>query len=449
MDEQKYQSEMNPYPPAPSFESNKRELVSGIVSYLLGFLYVGMWTNTMSTGGHYLFWQNLYWLLFCGGFTAWELWYSRHEKSSREHWGWLACIWVCVISYSVLTVDGMQSFPLHFGRIWEGWTFFFAHLYAIYWVLCRSGRLLDGKSGGLVLFDGLNGAVLWPFQHFFLRIRSIAYAVTHRKQSKKGRSALPRVGYSLLAAAVGIGFFLLAASLLTSADKNFAALVGGLLALLPKWDMEFFESFLLRFLLSLPIGAYLNGLVTGSLRESEELLEKERTGIRVLLLRMRKIPVLVWEVLLGAFVALYLLFFVIQGQYLFGAMLNGVPNGFTVAEYARQGFFELCKIMQVNFALMWVVAVSSERAIRQRTVLKALSTALMGESVLFAITAFSKLALYISRFSFTPLRIQSAWAVVVMLVGCLCVIYQLWTGKKTAGFWVLFTGLSLAVTILY
>lgn len=453
MNEQNYTPQTYHYTPAPPFVSTKRELVSGLVSYVLGYLYIGMWTCVMSMEGGgfgYLFWQNFYWLLFCGGFTAWELWYSRHEKHAREHWVWLGSLWVCAISFSVLTVDGIKTFPLQLGRIWEGWCFFFAHLYAIYWVLCRSGRLLDGKSGSLVVFDSINGAIYYPFRHFYLRLRSVLYAVTHREKKKSSRMDWMRMGYGVLAVVIGVVFFVGAASLLTRADDNFDAVVGGLLALIPQWDLEFLARFLLRVALSVPVGAYLNGLVTGSLRQTEESLENERNGIRNGLNTLKKIPVVVWEVLLGAFTVLYLLFFVIQGQYLFGAILGGGPvDGFTVAEYARQGFFELCKIMQLNFALLWVISVSSETPIREKAPLKILSTVLMGESLLFTATAFSKLALYISRFSFTPLRFQSAWFVVVVAVGCLCVLAQLWTGKKTAGFWVLFTGISLAVTVIY
>lgn len=455
MNEQNYTPRTYHYTPTPPFVSNRRELLSGLVSYVLAYLYIGMWTCVMSVKPSYpsyLFWQNFYLLTFCGGFTAWELWYSRHEKSSREHWAWLACVWVCVLSYCVLTVGEMKAFPLQLGRIWDGWCFLFVHLYAVYWVLCRSGRLLEGKSGAMVVFDGINGLVFYPFRHFCLRESSILYAVTHRekKEDKESKLDLMRLGYGALAVCIGVGFLVTAASLLTSADAGFDALVGGLLALIPEWDLEFLENFVLRLMLSIPVGAYLNGLVSGSLRQSQEDAEKQRKSIHSTLNSLKKIPVVLWEGLLAAFGLLYLLFFVVQGRYLFGAMMGAGPvDGFTVAEYARQGFFELCKIMALNFALLWVIAVSSEVAIRQRPVLKLLSTVLMGESVLFAVTAFSKLALYISRFSFTPLRIQSAWGILVMLTGCLCVIFQLWTGKKTARFWVLFTGLSLAVTILY
>lgn len=441
------------YTPAPPFVSNRREVISGLVSYVLAYLYICMWTCPMSVeslGGSYLFWQNFYWLLFCGGFTAWELWYSRQQTCTKEHWLWLSGLWICAVSFCVLTVEGMKNFPLQFGRIWEGRVFLFTHLYAIYWVLCRSGRLLDGESGALVVFDGINGLITNPFQHFFLRIRSLLYAVTHRTKRKEKKINYVRLGYSLLAVVVGIGFFVLAASLLSQADAQFHSLLGGLLVQLPNWNMDTLTEYFSRFLFSVPVGAYLNGLVTGTLRQPKEMMEKERNSIRTSLNSLHKIPVLVWSVLLGAFVLLYLLFFWIQGQYLFGALLGGAPaEGYTVAEYARQGFFELCKIMALNFALLWVIAFSSETPLRQRTSLKLLSTALMGESVLFAITAFSKLALYIHRFNFTPLRFQSAWGILVMLVGCLCVLFQVWTGRKTARFWVLFTGISLALTVLY
>ena len=71
------------------------------------------------------------------------------------------------------------------------------------------------------------------------------------------------------------------------------------------------------------------------------------------------------------------------------------------------------------------------------------------ELLLFAVIAASKLYLYISSFGFTPLRLQSAWLIVVLFAGCACALYALWGGKKAMKGWMLFAGVTLALLHLY
>ena len=72
----------------------------------------------------------------------------------------------------------------------------------------------------------------------------------------------------------------------------------------------------------------------------------------------------------------------------------------------------------------------------------------MAESCLLAVTALSKLVLYISRFGITPLRIQSSWLVVVLLLGSVLYLIRLWTGKKTFRVWLIVSCGLLAVSQL-
>ncbi len=164
---------------------------------------------------------------------------------------------------------------------------------------------------------------------------------------------------------------------------------------------------------------------------------------------MRKVPALVLTVILGAFAILYLLFFVIQGSYLFGAFTRTLPEGFTVSQYARQGFFELCKIMVLNFVLIWLVVRSGIEDIRNNRTTMIMCSMLLAESLLFSVTAFSKLILYISCFGFTPLRLQSTWLICVLFVGTALTIYSLWTRKRSFRIWIYISGISLALLHLY
>ena len=74
-------------------------------------------------------------------------------------------------------------------RVWEGYTPLFTHAFAVYYVLCRSGRLLEGESGQLLPLDALFGLIVFPFKHLFLRIRTVSFALTHRKTGEETHPA--------------------------------------------------------------------------------------------------------------------------------------------------------------------------------------------------------------------------------------------------------------------
>ena len=202
--------------------------------------------------------------------------------------------------------------------------------------------------------------------------------------------------------------------------------------------------FWINFLLSLPVGAFIFGLISGGTRLSAERLTERRGQVESALGALRIVPAAVWNVCLAAFIAVYAVFFVLQGGYMFGAFTRTLPVDFTVAEYARQGFFELCRVMALNFVLLWLVTRMSKPPVSERKVSLALCVTLLAESILFAVIALSKLALYIDCFGFTPLRLQSTWLALVLLAGCAAALYSLITGRRSCRAWMIFGAVTLS-----
>ena len=139
------------------------------------------------------------------------------------------------------------------------------------------------------------------------------------------------------------------------------------------------------------------------------------------------------------------MFFAVHTHELFGAFVRRLPEGYIVSQYALEGFFEMGKVMAVNFALLWLVTRSS----RERgKALKWLCLFLLSESLLFAVIAFSKLALYIDNFGFTPKRIQGAWAIFVLSFGCVCAAVSLLAKRKTFRIWMIFGAVTFSLLAL-
>ena len=416
-----------------TFTASKREAIAAFAMYALAYVYILFFMS----------WDSAWRVYFAGftlGFFALTESLHRDVPRSRESWVWLGC--AAVIFCAVL---------LNRGNAWsEGLPTVFLHIFAVWWVLSRSDTLLEGESGHLLPLDALDGFFLFPFRHFFLRLRTVGFTLSHlRGERKREKPEAETVVWSAVMSAAALGLLALAANLLISADDGFAQLLDGVADLFRfDWDIDL-SKFLVRLLLSLPVGAYLYGLIGGTLREDKGALRKRSTAIAEQMEALRGVPERVWLVLVALFCALYALFFAVQGQYLFGAFTGAPAEGFSVAEYARQGFFELCKVMAVNFALLWLVTRSSKADVRQQKAARALCLVLLAESLLLAVVAFSKLFLYIDIYGFTPKRLQSTWLVCVLAFGCICAAWSLLQSKKTFRIWMYFGAITLSLLCLY
>ena len=428
MDEQKDAVNGTPAFFAP-FSAGRREMLAVPAMYVLAYLY-----TLIGDGRGYLAAFTL------GLVVLTELLY-RGTPRIRECWVWLGCL--AVILWSIVLPKYTFSFA---DAVWDrDQAMLFLHIFAVYWILCRSGRLCGGESSRLLPLDGLNGFLVFPFGHFFLRIRTLFFGI-RSLSPKKEKTHTAQIVWSILAVLAALAFFFKAVDLLGQADSGFADLTDRFFDLFRfEWD----EDIVLRFFLSLPVGAYLFGLTVGAGREEPEKLRARGASALRVIEALRRVPETVWCVVLALFSVLYAAFFALQGSYLFGAFTRTLPEGFIVSQYAREGFFELCKVMAVNFALLWCVTRSVARPVREHKPLLILCAALLAESIVFAVIALSKLGLYIDCFGFTPLRLQSSWLVCVLFAGCVCAMVTLLTRKKTLRAWMIFGAVTLSLLHLY
>jgi Ca2+/Na+ antiporter len=410
------------------FIPSKAEKIALLISYPMAFLYTYLLLPQYRESGWYTI-TAVFTALFC---ILAEVYYRRN-KAAAESYIWLGCIAVIV-----------ASMIFRRNRVWgDSLAVLFIHFYAVYWILNRSGRLTEGQSGPFSPLDMVNGFFVFPFTHFFLRIKVLWTSVTEKiKKNSRRESRLS----TIIAVLAGFVLFYAAGALLASADDEFNRMISGLIRYL---SFDIYAEVPLRFVVSLPIGAYLYGLVIGTNREDPGMLRKKGEYWLQKSEELKKVPAKVWNLILGAFSLMYLMFFIIQGSYLFGAFSRTLPEGFTVAQYARKGFFELCWIMGINFLLIWLITRSSNADIRNDRTAMIMCSVLLAESLLFAVTAFSKLMLYISCFGFTPLRLQSAWLICVLFCGSILTLYSLWTRKRLFRIWICISGISLALMHLY
>lgn len=405
----------------PAFSAARKELIAALASYFVSYIYAAFGFNF--TGA----WP----LIFAAGYIALVEYLCAGRPRAWESWVWLGCMVSSVCACVFAPCDVWGDFL----------TFVFAHIFAVWWTLSRAGVLLGGESGHFLPFDALNGFVLLPFGNFFLRVRTWWHFVSRPRREWKKLNTTALLG-SILAVLLAVVLLVSALNLLSSADDGFGALVGNITGFFTN-NVNLVD-FFFKLLVSLPVGAYIFGLISGSMRLSPQRITERRGFLESLLGQLRIVPARVWSMCLAVFITVYAVFFVMQGGYIFGAFSRTLPEGMTVAQYARQGFFELCRVMALNFVLLWLVTRMSAQPVRERRLSLALCLALLAESILFAVVALSKLALYIDCFGFTPLRLESTWLASVLLAGCVAAAYSLITGRRSCRTWMIFGAVTLS-----
>lgn len=415
-------------------KEKRRLFLGALLSLPLGYLWVEcFWEQALAIMTIPV--ASWYPLLFTLCFFLWGTFILRgNEAKSREHWFWMGC--TVLLGVAIGLEQCAAESPLGY---------LFLHGFAAYWVLCRAGLLILGESSAFLPLDLLDAGILKPFGGFFLRIitifRGIAgwFQARLRPDSKwTWKNALITLSVILVA----IPLFFHAANLLAGSDPAFSDLWAGIsLFFTFQWDVpRWFPEFLADWILGLPVGAYLFGLLAKA-RLSQQPFANSQT-VEASLRGFRFIPNALMVGVLGCFLGLYLLYFGVQANHLLGAFRGEVPGRLTASGYARDGFFQLVRVMAINFALMGGTAILCRSPLQGHRGLGIAGSALMGASLFLAVTAFSKLFLYIHRFGFTALRLLSLWAILVMSLGSILALVRLRRSFPAARLWIWFSAAS-------
>ena len=134
-----------------------------------------------------------------------------------------------------------------------------------------------------------------------------------------------------------------------------------------------------------------------------------------------------WEPVVGItflsiITVVYLVFSVIQISYLFLGN-SDLPEGYTYATYAREGFFQLLFVCLINLVII-LVCISR---FRENKILKGVLTVFSCCTFIMIASSAMRMILYIENYQLTFLRILVLWAlsvITVLLAGCIVTIYK-------------------------
>lgn len=364
---------------------------AALASYPLAWLYVKKLLFLNLFEG---FWLLIFAVLFLAGVEV--LARALHRPAGKETPLWAGC-WL-VLSV-VMPLWGYQN-------TLSDWQMLVWHLFAVWFVLARCGMLAQGYTGSLCFLDALAGLLVLPFGNFFRRIGTIAAGIA---SLGRHRVRLRQTGVAAVTAALTLLLCGTAWGLLSAADPNFAA-VG---QQVQRWlatllDGPTVVENLFVFLLSLPVGAWLYGLVAGALRRQTPPCTGER--FYAALEPLRVLPAVTANTVVGALCAIYGLFFILQAL----EWLAAAPLGLTAPQastFAVDGFWELLRILLLDFCVLAAV-----RFLGRRPLPRMLAALFCLFGIAFAALAGAKLAVYVRLYAFTPRRVVAGWFLCVLAV---------------------------------
>lgn len=364
---------------------------AALASYPLAWLYVKKLLFLNLFEG---FWLLIFAVLFLAGVEV--LARALHRPAGKETPLWAGC-WL-VLSV-VMPLWGYQN-------TLSDWQMLVWHLFAVWFVLARCGMLAQRYTGSLCFLDALAGLLVLPFGNFFRRVGTITAGIASLGSH---RVRLRQTGVAAVTAALTLLLCGTAWGLLSAADPNFAA-VG---QQVQRWlatllDGPTVVENLFVFLLSLPVGAWLYGLVAGALRRQTPPCTGDR--FYAALEPLRVLPAVTANTVVGALCAIYGLFFILQAL----EWLAAAPLGLTAPQastFAVDGFWELLRILLLDFCVLAAV-----RFLGRRPLPRILAALFCLFGIAFAALAGAKLAVYVRLYAFTPRRVVAGWFLCVLAV---------------------------------
>lgn len=392
-----------------------------LVSHILAYIYI--LTFLEDQAGYYF--PLALALIGC---LEWGLWLQNRQQMTTvqqaENWTFLLATLAQTLALTLWGYQGEEFALLQLVMV---------HISFVFYVLSRTGWLSQGHLGVLVWYDGLTGFFLLPFKHFFLRWKTMLYhtpspvSLEEKKQTQTNRIQLAlTLTISIALALLLVGFV---SSQLAQVSQAFSSTMAGvnnflskLGSLLTPTDLTIF---FWRWILSLPVGAWLFGLLAGSVLDCSSR-QGSYQGLQDALNQIRVFPPLAAYIIIGSLCLVYGLFFTVSlteaGQLLTVPAIS--PQ--LASSTAVAGFWQLVRVCLLNFAVLAGFYLVGKEPLWKNKFCRLLTTLLFVFAGLFALIAAWKLmAIYIFLFGLTPLRLLSAWLITVLLVWCGLILLRL------------------------
>lgn len=254
---------------------------------------------------------------------------------------------------------------------------------------------------------GITSLLDVPRTVFMLGIGKLGPALRGLFQGVRGSGAVGKKGGAVaLGLVIAFPVLLILVPLLTSADAAFDAL----LSELPEFDLE-------ELIVTVIFGTLLAMFffVRASALHSAK---KEVPAVKT----AKGINALTVNTVLVAISVVYLAYLFSQLAYFSGGFSGILPEDYTVAQYARRGFFELAWLCAINLLIIALAVGLVRGSAPKFTRILCLFIGIV--TVFLAASASAKMFLYIGSFGLTRLRVLTQ--VVIFWLGLVTVLVCIW-----------------------
>lgn len=239
--------------------------------------------------------------------------------------------------------------------------------------------------------------MIWSLTGTFGLLR----AVQLEQKEREGSGALVPIVRGVLLA---LPILLVFGALLLSADLIFAQRVEQWIEL-PDFGEIIVRIMLIAIIAWLAAGALAYALTRENAEISAEQHAKVGSSTTALPFSLN-LGFIESSIILNTVNLLFIAFVAVQFSYLFGGAKNIKLDGFTYAEYARRGFFELVAVAVLTLALILILKKLTIRNTGTQTLVYNLSSTIMVFCVtIMLISAFRRLRLYELTYGFTEDRV--------------------------------------------
>lgn len=377
-----------------TIEVDFKDGIFALFAYILGFIFARWVLFSWQGWG-----VTAFTFVYCGAVSIYLL--KKGVHFSRAGWFWLAVVMLTGTSFSLWTNNGL-----------EPWRSLMLFCSAVYWIISTTGLMILGKTSNLIVLDGFNAMIVIPFRNLSYQYKSLAFL------SKQERARTRKIYPILLGLFLALIIFAMVLPLLMQADSGgFSKITNGFFTYLNGMKKEIWKT-LLYGILAIPVGAYIFGLVAGSANKNGcELFKKDKTLKTISALRI--LPSATVFTLLGLLCTLYIVFVGSQFPYFFSAFIGKRPEGWQVySEYARSGFFELCRIAAINLTVLIAANIMGKKNYRESAILKILNSLLAVLTIILIATALSKMVMYIGAYGLSMRRLLPCVFMLFMTVIC-------------------------------
>lgn len=280
---------------------------------------------------------------------------------------------------------------------------FFAFSYSLatyfYFVYSATGNTLKSGFSNLIIADYFKALLVLPFTSIDALFKAMFSGKKFGKQTLK----------------IIAGLFLAvipttAVIILLSYDSEFSRLLDAIF----NFNLANIFSHIGSLIIGIPIGMYFFGLFVSAVdKKCKDMLTAN--SCENIVKAVRKVPEITAVSATIPLLLVYILFFISQWQYFISGFTKKLPENFSYAEYAREGFFQLCIVAIINLIIIAsVIAFMKRSGDGKNLLLKVLSIVFSAFTLILISTAIAKMIMYIDIYGLTQKRVYATFLMIVL-----------------------------------